>query len=483
MENQEIEQMKDVQPELVQEQVSTPPFVDNVKTYAKKAFAFVKKWEIFFFLALISVFAVILRVKLFEYMSGDMWGALLPWFESIDRYGGIWGVGKLYAEGVPADILAKYPGSYNCDYAPTYLYFMAVLTYFTGKPIVLIKWLSVIFDLVLALFAGLIVRHFKKSDTAFALTFSAVLFLPTVFLNSAVWGQCDQMYVAFILMSLYCMLKEKPRACMVTFAIAFALKIQAVFFLPVLVLAVVKGKLPLWSVFFAALTYFITGLPAMMGGATFKQAYFTFVMQMDRFPALTLQAPNLYTWIGYLAPDNIHRNAIASGMLWGSIAITGIAMLPLYRAKFDIKDDGVWLMITAFFAAFMPFIMPHMHERYWFLSDIALLIILVLNHKKWLPCVALMGGSLYVVMMYLYQTNFLSVAQVSIFMLLGLFGLGQMLMEHVKKITVGEEDPSPLFDRVKQVEENGTEPQVETGTEEIVEETTAKQTAEVAENA
>ena len=147
-------------------------------------------------------------------------------------------------------------------------------------------------------------------------------------------------------------------------------------------------------------------------------------------------------------------------------------MLPLYRAKFDIKDDGVWLMITAFFGAFMPFIMPHMHERYWFLSDIALLIILVLNHKKWLPCVALMGGSLYVVMVYLYQANFLTLGQVSVMMLLGLFGLGQMLMERVKQITVGEEDPSPLFDRVKQVEEVGAEPQVEEPTDALTEEPT-----------
>ncbi len=439
-------------------------------SWIKQVFLFVKKWEIFFFLALISVFAIILRVKLFEYLSGDMYGALVPWFEGIKQYGGLGGVGALYAKGVPEEILAKYPGSYDCDYAPTYLYFLAILTAFPGKPIVLIKWLSVIFDFVLALFAGLIVRHYKKSDTAFALTFSAVLFLPAVFLNSAVWGQCDQMYVAFILMSFYFMLKEKPCACMVMFAVAFALKIQAVFFLPVLVLAVAKGKLPWWSVLFALMTYAFSGLPAVMGGATVKQAYFTFVMQMGRFPSLTLNAPNLYTWIAYLAPNNIHRDALSGGMTFGAIAITGIALLPLYRTKFDIKDDGVWLMITAFFAAFMPFIMPHMHERYWFLSDIALLIILVLNHKKWLPCVALMGGSLFVVMKYLYQTDFLSLGQVSVVMLLGLFGVGKMLIDYVKQITLGKEDPSPLFDGEKGEEPHGEEP-----TEEIAKDSAALQ--------
>ena len=40
--------------------------------------------------------------------------------------------------------------------------------------------------------------------------FFAVLFLPTVFLNSAVWAQCDSSYAALLVLGLYLALEDKP---------------------------------------------------------------------------------------------------------------------------------------------------------------------------------------------------------------------------------------------------------------------------------
>jgi len=42
------------------------------------------------------------------------------------------------------------------------------------------------------------------------LSFGILLLIPTVILNGSVWGQCDIIYTAFVIASIYYILREKP---------------------------------------------------------------------------------------------------------------------------------------------------------------------------------------------------------------------------------------------------------------------------------
>jgi Gpi18-like mannosyltransferase len=53
-----------------------------------------------------------------------------------------------------------------------------------------------------------------------------------VLFNSAAWGQCDGIYTCFIIMSLFYLLRERDILSMAMFGMAFAVKLQAVFFAP-----------------------------------------------------------------------------------------------------------------------------------------------------------------------------------------------------------------------------------------------------------
>lgn len=77
------------------------------------------------------------------------------------------------------------------------------MTYVEMNPVYLYKLLSVIFDFLLAnSFAYFVVNSgtmtdFRGKDKFFCLSYAFSLFLPTVIMNSAFWGQCDSIYTFF----------------------------------------------------------------------------------------------------------------------------------------------------------------------------------------------------------------------------------------------------------------------------------------------
>ena len=61
-------------------------------------------------------------------------------------------------------------------------------------------------------------------------------------LNSAAWGQCDSIYAAFCLGSLYFLLRGRTWWACVFFGLALSFKLQAIFFLPALLIVLVVNR-------------------------------------------------------------------------------------------------------------------------------------------------------------------------------------------------------------------------------------------------
>ena len=123
-----------------------------------------------------------------------------------------------------------------------------------------------------------------------------------------------------------------------------------------------------------------------------------------------------------------------SSMVWFAFGAVGCAMLPLYKTDFSSDDRHVWILITAFFAAFMPFVLPHMHERYWYFSDILALILLFCRPKEWYLSLLIFLPSLYAVCIYLFYASHDALAFFALLMLAGICLLGAALWKHVKSI-------------------------------------------------
>ena len=187
---------------------------------------------------------------------------------------------------------------------------------------------------------------------------------------------------------------KKPVGAAVMLSLAFAFKLQTIFFFPVVLLALIHGEYkPRHALVFAA-TYLVTMLPALIAGRSFADAVSVYANQSmgQYYDRLFYNAPNLYTffplresanrqeftWLRYLSGiDGEATNAYIdqaltptyqNAALFACILLTLLVVVYwLIHAK-EITPE-MTLDFALFFAIFLPFVMPKMHDRYFFLAD------------------------------------------------------------------------------------------------------------------
>ena len=109
------------------------------------------------------------------------------------------------------------------DYSPLYLYLLYFVSILFPKLVAIsaVKLVSVSFDMMEALFVYKIIRlKFDQGPIPFLAGF-AFLFAPTILLNSSVWGQTDSIFTAFLLASLYFILKRQNWWACLAYGLAF----------------------------------------------------------------------------------------------------------------------------------------------------------------------------------------------------------------------------------------------------------------------
>ena len=195
------------------------------------------------------VLALVLRVSLYHVETSDYTVFVSQWYDFIQTHGGF--------------AALKYNFS---NYNVPYLYLLTLLTYLPIPKLIAIKTLSVVFDGVLALFVYLLIRLKYKHGYVAIIGALVVAFAPTIFINSAAWGQCDAIYTAFCLGSLYFLLRERPAWACVFFALALSFKLQAIFFFPVLLVLLVNRRLPLRYLALIPLLFLLLLVPAYIAG-------------------------------------------------------------------------------------------------------------------------------------------------------------------------------------------------------------------------
>lgn len=395
-------------------------------------------------LVLLFGLAIGLRVSLYHIETSDYTFFLNQWYIYIQSHGG----------------LAALKNSFS-NYNTPYLTLLALTTYLPIPELIAIKTLSVIFDGVLAVFVYLILRLKYGRGLAALAGALVLLFAPTIFINSAAWGQCDAIYTSFCLGSLYYLLKRRPGWACVFFGLALAFKLQAVFFAPVLLLLLLKRTLPLRYLVLIPLIFLLMLTPALIAGRSIESLLSIYAQQIsgndnggntfnnsgasifnsgsssslsfiasghspsssnrsDSFTAsgpggsgpsngngpggsgspnggptnagqgnggtqggfgqgnsggglgrtsssssLTLNAPNFYQWLPSDAPTNYWK--------WVGIALAGLFVLALGVLLLLSKQQltpAILLKSALAFALVIPFLLPEMHERYFYLADV-----------------------------------------------------------------------------------------------------------------
>ncbi len=141
------------------------------------------------------------------------------------------------------------------------MYLLALLTYTPLGPLLGIKIISVSFDLVLGYFSYRIVRLRYPQGWAPMVAAAVVLFLPTVVLNSSLWGQIDATYTSLALGGLYFVLRRRPWLACTFFGLALSFKLQVVFLFPVLLLLLLRRWVPWRALLMVPVVFVLMDLP------------------------------------------------------------------------------------------------------------------------------------------------------------------------------------------------------------------------------
>ncbi len=278
------------------------------------------------------------------------------------------------------------------DYAPAYLYLLKFLTFFPFYSLYSIKGLSIFFDICIALCVvwALYILGIRSKPRLF-LAFAIVMTLPTVMVNSSFWAQSDSIYAAFLMLSLCCVLADRPLGAALSAAVALSFKLQAIFFLPFLVGYLFRRRDTFGYVLLVPLVFFISVVPAWFSGGSLRYWLFIYAKQSAEYTDLSVSAQSLLAFIQPLYLPAPTQQLI----FWGSIALGTILALAVAvlvaRAGLSSPERMILLALVA--VSLLPFVLPRMHERYFYAADIISTLYALYRPSRWYIPVAVVFAS------------------------------------------------------------------------------------------
>ena len=297
--------------------------------------------------ALIAL-AFVLRALALDYETLDYQNFLTVWVDFFRQNSGFSALGERI-------------GNYNAPY----LTFLALFSQSAVKDLYLIKLLSILFDVLLAWGVMRIAGHFTKSAERRLLAFFLALLWPTVILNGAVWGQCDSIYVALAVLSIAFALEERPWLSVALMGASFAFKLQAVFFIPALLLFLLRGKIGWKHLLAFPAANIILVLPAVIAGRGLWDALTIGLQQTGSIgDALNYNSPSVFAFFrNVMNPEQ----AGSFGIIAAALVIAIVAVVFLWKRR--TASDLALLIGTTLLAVAIPFFLPHMHDRYFYGAD------------------------------------------------------------------------------------------------------------------
>ncbi len=300
---------------------------------------------------LVSAALLLGRLPFFGTATSDYTDFLLPWTLRLGENGGLKALGLEI-------------GNYNVPY----LTFLALFSYLPGPPLYPIKLLSMLFDLLLASVLCRLAGDVKKGQTRCAVCFALTLALPTVFLNGAVWGQCDSIYVSLALLGLLLCLRDRPGWGMAAFGLSFAFKLQAIFLLPVVLPLLLRGKVKWYHLPLFPAAYFLAVLPGVLAGRSLGSVLLFYLdTAATAGSSLNYNSPSIFSLYYFYRLEDTGPAARA-GVIAAFAVCLGVGLLFLLRRKRATETS--LLLASLLLTLALPLLLPHMHERYFYFVDV-----------------------------------------------------------------------------------------------------------------
>ncbi len=273
------------------------------------------------------------------------------------------------------------------DYAPSFVYILWVISKLPINPMTAYKSIHIVLDFAAAGVMGRMAAEVTGSKSKGICAYGVMLLVPTIWADSALWAQCDIIFMLFVLLCFYCLFREKPGAAMFFYGMAFAFKLQSLFIFPFLVILWVNKKIKIQHFLWIPGLYFLSIIPAWIAGRPLIELINIYMAQgAQDVWSLSIKWANIYQIIG----NKYFLLEYAEAGTWLILGILMCIMFAMAQKRYRITNEFT-VQTALFFAILTPYILPHMHERYGCLADILAILYAVMNRKRfYIPIVQIL---------------------------------------------------------------------------------------------
>ncbi len=330
-----------------------------------------KNWLNYLLLTGLLLLGLMLRASVLHVTNFDTNNYLIPWYDYIQSHG-----------------IATALGDNFANYTPFYTYLLALITAIPLPKVIAIKLIPVSMDIINAFVVYKIVKH-KYPQGLTPLWASAIFWcMPTVILNSAFWGQADSLYTGFLLMTLYFLILNRPFLAVLFFSISLSIKLQAIFMGPVLAIILLgaalkptvfklSSQLKWWHFLLIPIVYSAISLPVVILGRQWLDVWTIYIAQADTFKWLSAYAANPYVFIS----NHYYDSASKLGLAFATLCMFTWIALTIKREAIFSKERLVLITLTA--VALAPYLLPKMHDRYFYAADVMSLVVAFYMPRLW----------------------------------------------------------------------------------------------------
>lgn len=273
------------------------------------------------------------------------------------------------------------------DYAPSFVYILWVISKLPVNPMTAYKSIHIVLDFAAAAVMGKLVMETTKSRIKGFSTYGLMLIVPTIWADSALWAQCDIIFMLFILLCFYYLFRQMPNQAMFFYGLAFAFKLQSLFIFPFLVILWVNKKIKIQHFLWIPGLYFLSIIPAWIAGRPLIELINIYMAQgAQDVWSLSIKWANIYQIIG----NQYFLLEYAEAGTWLILGILMCVMFVMAQKRYRITNEFI-VQIALFFAILTPYFLPHMHERYGCLADVLAILYAMMNWKRfYIPLVQIL---------------------------------------------------------------------------------------------
>jgi Gpi18-like mannosyltransferase len=132
--------------------------------------------------------------------------------------------------------------------------------------------------------------------------------------------------------------------------------------------------------------------------------------QAASYQILSLNAPNLYLFV----PNTLYHSGLMIGLTIATL--TALVWTVIYASKIREFTPQTILLCALVSVAFMPFFLPKMHDRYFYLADVLSFLVAFYFIKGWRLAVGyqIVSGLVYLVFLLSSSTRVESAQEIGV---------------------------------------------------------------------